>query len=160
MTLPIEVVDRLFQRMAGAYMAGWDRALGNAPLNDVKSTWAAELAEFGRTPQSLRRIAWGLENLPDRPPSAPEFKRLCRQAPMPDEPRIEAPRADPGRVAAELTKLEPIRAARGASSSGVDHRAWARAIVARHEAGERLNGFTLRCAKEALRMSTSKEIPA
>lgn len=158
MSLPTDLIDRLFQRLSGSYMAAWDRALGNTPLNDVKSAWAHELAEFGRSRESLGRIAWALDNLPDRAPSAPEFKRLCRSAPAPEAPRLEAPRADPARIAAELEKLAPLRAtAKAASAGGIDHKAWAKVIVSRHDAGDRILPCTLRFAREALRSHLQPE---
>lgn len=155
MSLPIEAIDRLFQRLSGAYMAAWDRHLGNSPLNDVKSAWAAELAEFGRSRESLGRVAWALENLPDRPPSAPEFKRLCRSAPAPEAPRLEESRSDPARVAAELAKLGPLRAS--VKSAPIGGKDWAHRLIKRHEAGEKLNMTVLQMAKQALRIQPSME---
>lgn len=146
--LPIEAIDRLFQRFAGVYMGAWDRAVGNAPINDVKSAWLAELAEFGRSRESMLRIVWALDNLPDNPPSAPAFKRLCRQAPAAEAPKLEQQPANKERVAAELAKLGHLR--KGPSPRSIDGRDWARRIIARHEDGERILPYTLKCARDAL----------
>lgn len=147
MTFPLKAVDRLFERLAATYGSAWDRSLGSAPMADVKSAWAHELSGFG---DRLQDVAWVLENLPERCPNAIEFRNLARRAPAPDVPRLPEPKADPQRVAAELAKLAPARSAAIASAGGIDHKAWARAIVARVDAGERLRPICVRFAREAL----------
>ena len=143
MSLPDKAIDRLFQRLSATYGAAWVRQWADVPMADVKAAWAHELATFA---QSLHRIAWALENLPPKCPNAIEFKALCRQAPAPETPRLPEPKADPARVRAELAKL-------GARQPGElqDPKDWARRILARHEAGEKLSPTTLRFAREALR---------
>ena len=146
MSLPVKAVDRLFIRMAATYGASWTRQWADVPMNDVKSAWAHELSVFS---DSLHRIAWALENLPSKCPNVIEFKYLCRQAPVPEAPRLPEPKADPARVKAELSKLGHVRKV-AESGVKVDHKAWAKRIMARHANGERLNITTLRFAKEAL----------
>jgi hypothetical protein len=144
MSLPTKAIDRLFERLAATYGAAWTRQWADVPMADVKAAWAHELAVFT---SSLHRIAWALENLPPKCPNVIEFKHLCRQAPSPETPRLPEPKADPERVKAELAKL--------ASRSPIekqDPKDWARRILARHQAGEKLNPTTLRIAKEALRI--------
>ena len=67
-----------------------------------------------------------------------------------DEKLLPAPSADPARVKAEMAKLAPVRQA--ANAERVDHKAWAKCIVARHEAGDRVRPISLRFAHEALGM--------
>ena len=43
MTIAVEAIDRLFQRLAATYGAAWDRSLGQAPIADVKTAWAHEM---------------------------------------------------------------------------------------------------------------------
>jgi len=148
MSLPTKAIDRLFERLAATYGAGWTRQWADVPMSDVKAAWAHELSTFA---QSLHRIAWALENLPPKCPNVIEFKHLCRQAPAPEAPRIPEPKADPERVKAELAKLGHVSSAARAPVSHVDHRAWARIILARHEAGDKLSPISVRFAKEALR---------
>lgn len=151
MSLPTKAIDRIFQRLAATYMAAWDRAMGATPQSDIKTAWCHELAAFGRTPEAMQCIAWALENLPERPPNAIEFKRLCQQAPSVEAPRLEHRRADPERVAAELAKLAPIMA-RPAAPDGVNpHKAWAHRLKARHEAGDKLSRYQIMCYREALK---------
>ena len=111
----IKAIDRLFKRLSATYGAEWDRALGAAPEIDAKSVWAHELEQFKN---NLHRVAWALENLPERCPNVIQFKNLCRAAPAPEEIALPAPKADPARVAAELAKLGHIRASSTVSLAG------------------------------------------
>ena len=148
MSLPNKAIDRLFERLAASYGAQWTRQWQDVPMVDVKTQWSSELAVFST---SLDRVAWALENLPPKCPNVIEFKNLCRQAPAPEVPRLPEPKADPERVKAELSKLGELRA-KVASGTPIDHKAWARRLIARHEAGEILKPYTLRCAQDALRL--------
>lgn len=121
----IKAIDRLFKRLSATYGAEWDRALGATPETDAKTVWAHELDQFKN---SLHRIAWALENLPERCPNVIVFKNLCRAAPAPNEIALPEPKADPERVKAELAKLAPIRAA--AAAMPADRLEWAKRIVA------------------------------
>lgn len=154
MSLPTKAIDRLFERLAATYGAGWTRQWADVPVADVKTAWAHELSVFAN---SLHRIAWALENLPSRCPNVIEFKHLCRQAPAPDVPRLPEPKADPERVKAELEKLGQVRQRVGIVG-GADPKAWAKRIVARHEAGEKIRPTTLRFAHEALESRVSREV--
>lgn len=79
---------------------------------------------------------------PEFPPSLPQFEKLCEAA-MPRKtyaqehglPALPAPKADPIKV-----DLKP-------KNDGKD---WARVILARHDAGEKLRPIQLRFAREAL----------
>lgn len=150
MSLPIKAIDRLFERMAATYGAQWSRQWADVPASDVKTAWAHELDGYEN---NLKAIAWALENLPERCPNVIEFRNLCRRAPLPDAPRLEAPKADPERVQRELSRLGDVR--KRVLSSTVDHKAWAHRIIARHDAGERINPTSLRFAREALHMEAS-----
>ena len=143
MGLPTQAIDRIFQRMAATYGAAWDRSLGNAPISDIKTAWGHELAGFEN---SLEDIAWAFDNLPERAPNVIEFKKICRLAPVKDVPQLAAPPADPERLKAELAKLGHITRKPRASDKD-----WARAIINRANAGEKVRPISLRFAKEALR---------
>lgn len=141
----IEAIDRLFKRLGATYGARWDASLGQTPITDVKTVWAHELSAFAN---NLHRIAWALENLPERCPNAIEFKNLCRQAPAPVvELRIDAPKADPARVAAELAKLGHVRVA---PMQNRGNRDWAHRIIQRHADGAKVTPTVLRMAKDAI----------
>lgn len=145
MTLPIKAVDRLFERLGATYGEQWNRQWVNIPIGDVKSAWAHELSGFAG---QLEAIAWGLENLPERCPNVIEFRNLCRRAPALDLPRLPEPKANPERLKQELAKLVTIRTQ--VERTAVDHKAWAKRLIARHEVGEKLRPVSLRFAKEAL----------
>lgn len=149
MSMPTKAIDRLFERMAATYTTAWVRQFDVVPMQDVKTAWAHELAGFsGR----LDAIAWALENLPSKCPNVIEFKALCRQAPRPPEAALPMPPANPERMRAELAKLGHIDKAKRMTAGSFDHKAWARRLIASHEAGEKVRPISLRFAREALRM--------
>ncbi len=148
MSLPVEAVDRIFRTLAATYGMEWERLYANTPLTDVKTVWLDVLDAFDG--QRMVYIAWALKNLPERCPNAIQFRSLCRQAPAIEEKALTAPAADPERIRAEMEKLAPVRQA--ANAERVDHKAWAKSIVARHQAGDRVRPISLRFAHEALGM--------
>jgi len=119
----IEAIDRLFKRLAATYGARWDVSLGQAPIADVKTVWGHELSAFAN---SLHRIAWALENLPERCPNAIEFRNLCRQAPSPEAPALPLPKVNP-EIAAKV--IDGLKAS-NPTTGRMDPRAWAKAILA------------------------------
>lgn len=143
-----EAVDYVFRTMLATYGAEWERSLGNAPITDVKTVWMDALEPFTRNEAAKHRILWALKNLPERAPNVRQFLVLCRQAPAPDVPMLPEPKADPERVKAELARLAPMRELHRAAPQ--DSREWARRILARHKAGERLSPISLCFAQEAL----------
>jgi hypothetical protein len=147
MSLSLKAVDRLFERMALTYGKQFADMYSNVDPSSVKTLWAYELAAYEN---SLHRIAWALENLPPRCPNVIEFKQLCRQAPAPEAPALPEPKADPERLKQELSKLGDLKA-KLATDSRVDHKAWAKRIMARHASKERINPTSLRFAREALK---------
>ena len=62
---------------------------------------------------------------------------------------MPAPKADERVVAEEMAKQLGIKKA---MQPLVDGKEWARRLIARHEAGERLRPYTLTCARQALGM--------
>ena len=146
MSLPVEAVDRIFRTLAATYGAEWDRMYANTPLSDAKTIWLDTLSAFDGP--RMVYIAWALKNLPERCPNPIQFRNLCRQAPAIEEAALPSPPADPERIKAELAKLAPARQA--AAATRIDRKDWARIIVARHEAGERIRPISLRFAREAL----------
>lgn len=123
------VVDKLFKRLSAAYGREWDLALGKAPMANIKTVWIHELQRFEN---SLRRISWALDNLPQRVPNAIVFRQLCAQAPDIDAPMLPSPAADPAKVAAALAQIPKT------FTSNRDPKAWAKRLQAREQAGERL----------------------
>lgn len=126
---PATPIDRIFSRLAATYCASWDRSLGQAPLMDVKTAWAHELAGFMQSRSAMMAVAWALENLPERCPNVIEFRNLCRMAPAAEAPALPEPKADPERLRAELAKLAPLRE-QFVAVTPKDCKAWAMAIMA------------------------------
>jgi hypothetical protein len=145
MSLPIKAIDRLFERLGATYGSAWTRQWADIPISDAKSAWAHELAGFDG---QLESLAWALENLPEKCPNLIEFRNLSRRAPAPEMPKLPEPKADPERLRKELARLGEIKLK--TLSTKLDHKEWARRIIARHDAGDKLNPTTLRFAKEAL----------
>ena len=162
MSLPLPWVDRIFEKLTLVYGQAFLARWRDVDLLAVKSDWAHELAGFapkegegGAASAGAQAIAYALANLdPATPPSVLQFRALARRAPAPTVSRLPEPKADPERVAAELAKLAPIVATVRAAAP-VDHKAWAKRIVARHNEGDRINPTSLRFANEALGLATA-----
>lgn len=70
----------------------------------VKADWAEVLAGFRDQPEA---IAFAIENLPDKPLNATQFRNLARQCPMRELMRLADPKAPmPDRVQAEIDKAK------------------------------------------------------
>jgi hypothetical protein len=143
MSLPLQAIDRLFERLTATYGRQFMQLYEGVEANAVKTAWAHELSGFSN---NLHALAWALENLPARAPNAIEFRFLCRLAPAPTIQQITEPAANPERVRAELAKLGEVSKAPPLRAN----RDWARRIIGRAEAGERVARATLHMAKQAL----------
>jgi len=141
-------IDRLFERLALTYGAAWQNSFGAAPITDVKSMWQHELSSFMQNKETMKRIVWALDNLPERVPNVIQFKNLCRMAPAPEVLMLPEPAADPERVAAELAKIAPMMAER---TERVDPKAWAKRLRFRNLAGERMRSIQIQMYKQALK---------
>ena len=146
MSISIKAIDRLFERLAATYGSAWSRQWSDVPLADVKTAWAHELSGYGGR---LEVLAWALENLPERAPNIIEFRNLCRRSPAPEAPRLPEPKADPERLARELSKLQDLKQL-VAQALPVDHKAWAKRILQGYADGKKTNPTSIRFAKEAL----------
>jgi hypothetical protein len=101
MTFPSPWIDALFAKLSirygSAFLAQWpdaDPAL-------LKADWAEVLAGFANHPASIR---YAIENLPERPVNAIQFRNLARLAPLPQVKALAAPVVDQAkrRAAIEL----------------------------------------------------------
>lgn len=144
MSLPSAWTDKIFAKLSLAYGRDFIGRWEGIDLGDVKTDWSHELSGFDAHPEA---IAYALANLPQKPPTVIEFRAIARRAPQPDAPRLEAPKADPAKVAAEIAKQIDLKSAFAPKEDGKE---WARRIIARSEAGDRIRPITLRFAREAL----------
>lgn len=142
--LPEAWVDKIFHKLTMAYGRDFLGRWEGVPIAEVKLDWAECLACFFSRPDAIR---YGLANLPDtKSPTAQEFRAVCLRCPVAEVPRLDAPAADPERVAAELAKLAPVRE----KFVPVDHKAWAKKKIAEHAQGIKVNIAPLRFARQAL----------
>jgi hypothetical protein len=131
-----KAVEYIFTRMAATYGSAWERAMGQSPAVDIKTAWASAIGVYLHSTAAKQSIVWALDNLPDRCPNPREFKTLCGHAPALVVAALPSPKANPERMAAEISKLGSIK---GASSSPHGMKAWAYALRARHLAGAQLH---------------------
>lgn len=140
--MPMPWVDRIFARLGVTYGRDFLGRWEGFDLQAVKDDWAVELAGFASHPDA---IAYALQHLPVKAPTVVEFRAIARHAPAAPAPRLPAPAADPERVHAELSKLAAVR-----DGARPDPKDWARRILARADAGERINRMPLLMARQAL----------
>ncbi len=147
MTLPIAAVERLFDCLSMTYGAEFRNKWAGMPLNEIKTHWAHELAQFA---DNLNAVGWALQNLPDRCPNLIEFKSLCKQAPRPEYKALDAPKVPIDVVDSQISKILATLV-KPPSDTG-DHKRWARRLKERHEKGEKLSPYQINCYKTALNM--------
>lgn len=140
MSLPLPWVDKIFEQLTLTYGQQFLGRWRDVDLNAVKSDWASQLSGLQGFPKG---IAYALENLDaEKPPTVLMFKALALRAPRPDLPRLDEPKADPARVAAEFAKLAPMRdTLKNAPAGRLD---WARALKAKDEMSPKLVTSTVR----------------
>lgn len=153
MPFPRAWVDRLFEKLTLTYGASFLRQYEGIPLEDdpdtkavgVKSNWALELDGFEHHAES---IVYALQHLPPaKAPTVLEFRELCRRAPPPPQPLLEAPKADPERVATSVATLRQLAPGRRGPEGG---RGWAYKLQERQRAGMVLTKFQRDCLRQAL----------
>jgi len=130
-----ETIDAIFTacmtRYGSSYfLSRWD----GLKLSVVKADWARVLEGLEKNPVAVR---YGLNNLPDKPPMAHEFKRICNAAPAPRHACLtHEVQANPQRIA---DAVEQVAQARAMPVQPSDSRALARSLREREAAGERLS---------------------
>lgn len=144
MSMPNDWVETLFRRLLGVYGNRFTRMWEGIEPADVKAVWASELGGL-----RAEQIRHALAHLPEStPPTVLEFRRLALQAPVMAPAALAAPQADPAAVAAAVERAM-------AGPGQLDPRAWARRLLARVEAGERLPHAQVQAARRALRSEVS-----
>ena len=147
--LPGTWVHRIWSAMRGNYGAEFDRLWARPAhleaaehVESLRQTWQRELRCFRTFPEA---ITYGLENLPPRPPSLPEFRALCLRAPAQppkQQDLLPPPKADLARLAGEISKVASSWKSRKPT-------AWLEDLEARQRAGERLTAGQLAFVKAA-----------
>lgn len=104
--LPIHWIDRIFQKLAIAYGRDFLRKWEGIPEDEVKEDWAHTLAGFQERPEAIMHA---LQNLPDdKPPTAMEFRALCRTAPRTERPSLPEPPVDRAKLAQVTQQVKEI----------------------------------------------------
>jgi hypothetical protein len=147
MSLPVLWVEKIFTKLTLAYGRDFLGRWEGIPLSEVKTDWSECLKGFADQPQS---IAFALTNLPDsKPPTAQEFRALCRQAPQTPTSLLTASKADYTVVAEQLAKIGKTVGTKP-NDSKQDHKAWAKRLKAGHENGMKLNLVQVNAYRTAL----------
>lgn len=138
-----ELIEGLFTKLAlrygHAFLARW-RGMS---LEAVKADWVQELASYAERREAIDYALALLD--PDEPPTAARFRELCASAPAPAFRAGPEPK-QPQRAAEIRRKyLRPVAPVAGRE------RAWAAQMVQRADAGERVSGYSLRAALDALK---------
>jgi hypothetical protein len=138
--LPSEWIESLFARMSVRYGAAWSRMYEGIDLASVKADWARELAPYANDPEPIK---YALDNLPANwPPNVAQFKEICLNRPAEPFKRLEAPKADPARVAAEVAKI--------ARPAGFQPLSWAYALQEKERQGGQLTETQRAAWRQAL----------
>lgn len=147
MSLPFHWVEKIFEKLTLAYGRDFLGRWEGIPIAKVKTDWSECLKGFADHPQA---IAFALTNLPDtRPPTAQEFRALCRQAPQSPVSLLTASKADYTVVAEQLAKIGKT-VGKKPSDSNCDHKAWAKRLMAAHDSGMKLSLIQVNAYKTAL----------
>lgn len=144
MSLRADWVEVIFTKLSLAYGRDFLGRWEGLDLDAVKADWAHELAGFAGHRDA---IAHALAHLPPKPPTVLEFRAICRMAPAPATPRLEAPVANAARRDAELAKLQHLIRLVAGPMGG---RGWAYKVLERVQRGERVSPYTVRQARAAL----------
>ncbi|RST54120.1 hypothetical protein [Variovorax sp. DXTD-1] len=144
-----EAVDRLFSALVLRYGTPFLDRWRDLDLAVVKHDWALELACFAGNLQALR---FGLDHLPEKPPTVMDFKRLCHAMPA----TVEAVRYS-GNVRSPTTaEREAMRELSARIKAGSifakPGRQWAADLIRDDSAGWR-NGHTFRATPASLAMA-------
>lgn len=144
--LPIEWINKIFERLTLVYGKAFTDRWRDIDLDAVKMDWRRELARFESRPSAL---TYALDNLPEKPPTCVEFRNLCANAPAPRQEAkvIEFVPANKAKMAEALRQIDTtIKCAQR------DPKGWAKRIIERHKAGDKVSDISLRFAKQALRV--------
>lgn len=136
-------IDEAFERLGKLYGRQFATLYDESSIDDVKTQWVREISQI---PDVLDAIAWAMRNLPERPPNAIQFRNLCRQAPSKQAQAMTQSNAHVrGPTPEELAALHSLRDSIGHRTPS---RQWAHDLIAKHERGEEVGGYPLRCARE------------
>jgi len=133
-------VEKIFQKLTLTFGRDFTSRWEGIPLDEVKADWAHELRGFQQNPQA---IAYGIEHcISGKPPTVQEFKTVCLR-------RQDAFVALPG-PAINKELADTVIAKLKSPKHQNDMKDWARILKTRHEAGEKLSLYQVKCYETAL----------
>lgn len=123
-SLPESWVHSLWAELRANYGARWDRTFPVPPcppdadpaqhaqghVKGIQAVWAKRLGHLQANPKAIR---FALDNLPDEPPTLPEFIALCNRRPDPRSAALPAPKPDPVKAAQVLAQCRDVFARKG-----------------------------------------------
>lgn len=154
--LPNEVIAWIFRELQGNYgsrfLNQWKTGQttpggSDAGVQNAMRTWARKLVGFSDQTHAIESV---LEHLPNDPPSLPEFVALCRTAasrPRDSAPKLQHVMTPEERATAERATNAAMKAL---NRDKRDHKAWAKRLQKREEAGEKLTVIQRNAWREAL----------
>lgn len=142
-------VDRIQTRMLARYGSQWVAMWSGIDPEAVRVDWATELDGLSTT-----MLAYGLENLPDRPPHSAQFKAICLRAPAQQVPLLPAPVADPERVTDAIRSMTQTMSAIRKRSYD---KGWAGKLHEREQSGEKLTAAQRAAWRNALHATAEGE---
>lgn len=141
-----DVIEAIFTKLQVRYGATWLRQWDGVDMNLVKSDWGSELSGFT---QNLEPLRYALRHLPERCPNVSQFRAIANCCPLPEFRQLEAPRASEEVVAEQIAKQTQLKQAFAPMR---DDKSWAKSLVNRAAAGERIRPIVLLFARQALGM--------
>jgi hypothetical protein len=144
--LPLPWINRIFERLTLRYGNEFLNRWKGQPIADVKTDWCYVLAGYAN---DARAIAYALDNLPDdRPPTAQQFRSICRSAPsILGSQRLEY-KVDPDIAKRAIDALQSMIAP--VKAIGRPSYEWAYAIKARDEVSPNTITPTVRAMYKAV----------
>lgn len=145
--LPYSWVESLLSRMLAIYGQKFRSQWADVPPEQMREAWAVALARYDG-----ERIRWALEQMVATcpwPPTLPEFRALCQQAPRPEAPpALPEPPLTPQAIAERQAGAEAM--ARKVAAPRHDHRAWARKLRKKWLAGHALGMQQVEMGSDAM----------
>lgn len=137
----LTTIKLIHARLFARYGSTWRSKYAGLDPETVEKDWLHELSYC-----SSHAINYALDNIPaDFPPTAGQFRELCRRAPAQPESepkRLNAPKPDPARLKAAFERMREI-------TKGRSPTAWIDDLEARRAGGERLSMFQEQCLANA-----------
>ena len=146
------VVRKLFMLLHGSYGNSFiskfstgekDKDGRDKGIRAAMKVWEAKLGKYPADVIEVAADRTGAAH-PEFPPSLPQFEKLCEAA-MPRKTYAQ----EHGLPALPAPKAEPIKVDLKPKNDGKD---WARVLLARFDAGEKLRPIQVRFARQALGM--------